>query len=278
MYCYVLDKSKLDWIESESLFLHDIALLIENTEKRVYMYSGPKSSKKEQEIGIELAQKIIEKFSYEFNILGTAVPLKIQAEIDLLLGDNIDPRTYKEDRTLSMILFVLFGMFGGSAFIVMYINHLRMLGWKIAPLVFGTSEETFVALFEISTIVLWITMGLFGAQMLFSLITRRLFLIFASFSAAAISFGTYLYLNKGVFLFPGAPASIGRLELLFHFLWLTIALLILVGITIWAIMTIILHTKLKEKEIVGIDEIRKASRPTILRDKAPAELKEIDKE
>ncbi len=278
MYCYVLDKSKMDWIESESLFLHDIALLIENTEKRVYMYSGPKSSKKEQEIGIDLAQNIIEKFSYEFIILGTAVPLKIQAEIDLLLGDNIDPRTYKEDRTLSMIFFSIFGLIGGIAFIGMFINQLRMIGWKIAPLVFGTSEGTFAALFEISIIFLWISMGFLGAQVLFSLLTKRIFLIFASVSVAAISFGTYLYIDKGVFLFPEAPASIGRLELLFHFLWLAIALLILVGITVWSIMTIFLHTKPKEVEIMDIDEIRKASRPTILRDKAPVELKEIERE
>ncbi|MHA1672549.1 MAG: hypothetical protein ACTSYI_02890 [Promethearchaeota archaeon] len=278
MYCYVLDKSKLDWIESESLFLHDIALLIENTEKRVYMYSGPKSTKKEQEIGIKLAQNIIEKFSYEFIILGTAVPLKIQSEIDLLLGDNIDPRTYKEDRTLSMIFFSIFGMIGGIAFIGMFINQLRMIGWKVAPLVFGTSVETFSALFEISIFFLWISMGFFGAQFLVSLLTKRIFLIFASFSVAAISFGAYLYLDKGVFLFPDAPASIGRLELLFHFLWLAIALLILVGITVWSMMTIILHTKPKKVEIMDIDEIRKASRPTILRDKEPVELKEIEGE
>ena len=108
--------------------------------------------------------------------------------------------------------------------------------------------------------------------------TKRIFLIFASFSVAAISFGAYLYPDKGVFLFPDAPASIGRLELLFHFLWLAIALLILVGITVWSMMTIILHTKTKKVEIMNIDEIRKASRPTILRDKEPVELKEIESE
>ncbi|MHA1520464.1 MAG: hypothetical protein ACTSRK_09800 [Promethearchaeota archaeon] len=268
----------MDWIESENLFLHDIALLIENTEKRVYMYSGPKTSKKDQEIGIKLAQSIIEKFSYEFIILGTAVPLKIQAEIDLLLGDNIDPRTYKEERSLSMILFAIFGMIGGITFIGMYISQLGMIGWKIGPLVFGTSEGAFLTLFETSIIFLWISLGALGAQILVSLITKRIFLIFASVTVGLISFGTYLYLNKGVFLFPGAPTSIGRLELLFHFLWLTIALLILVGTAIWAIMTIILHTKPKEAEIVSVDEMRKASHPTILRDKEPVELKEIEKE
>lgn len=278
IYCYILDKSKMDWLESENLFLHDIALLIENTEKKAYLYSGPKTSKSEHELGMELAQKIIQKFNYELIILEDSVPLKIQAEIDLLLGDNIDPRNYKEERTIWMILLMIMGIIGSGIYTGMFINNLRMIGWKQSSLTFGTSAEIFDSLFSVSIILLWVCIGVFGLMILFSIGTQRAFLITSAIIVEAVSIGTLLYLQKGIFLFGGAPEEISRLELLLHYLWLGIALLGILFVCGWILWIILHQTEIRKKEEVSLEEIRKSSHPTILRDKPPVEMKEIEKQ
>ena len=107
MYCYILDKGKGDWIESNDLFPHDIALLIDTDTKSIYLHFGTKSTPEERRFGKELASGLLKKYeTYSFEILDDVIPLKIQAEIDLLLGDNIDATRLKEPRTWSLWIFI----------------------------------------------------------------------------------------------------------------------------------------------------------------------------
>ena len=91
MFVYVLTEE--NWVESESLFLHDIALLIDNKTKKVYLWFGKHSSENERDRGSKLASEMMNKYkSYDLIVLGdNVVPLKIQSEIEILLGDNADP-------------------------------------------------------------------------------------------------------------------------------------------------------------------------------------------
>ncbi|MCF2139422.1 MAG: hypothetical protein K9W44_05135 [Candidatus Lokiarchaeota archaeon] len=268
----------MDWIESNNLFLHDIALLIENTEKKVYFYAGPKSAKKDHELGKQLAQNIVKKFGYDFIILDTAVPLAIQKEIDLLLGENIDPKAYKEERTILMQLFVILGFLGSLTLLALLINNLRMFGWRISLLTYGTTLDSYNELFRISRITLYVAFGLIISQFLCSLFTKRIFLIISSFALILIIGGIYYYLLEGTGLFQRAPEEIRRSELLLHTLWLLIAIGGFLGFIVWSSIVIFKHTEIKPKMRISLEEQRRASHPTILRDKAPVELKEIKRE
>lgn len=278
IYCYILDKAKNDWIESDNLFLHDIALLIENTEKKVYFYKGPKSDKRDHAMGKELAQSVVQKFGYSFIELGDVIPLKIQKEIDLLLGDNIDPRTYKEERTIFMLIFVILGVIGALFIFALFINNLRMFGWRKSLLVYGATSSDFEALFRISRILLYISIGFLIAHFVSALLTKRIFLIIASMVMIAVAVGAYFYILEGNGLFARAPEEILRSELLLHYLWLLMVLIAEGGIIFWTSMLIFRHTEFKPKKEMSLEEKRKAAHPTILRDKPPVELKEIEKE
>ncbi len=268
----------MDWIESENLFLHDIALLIENTEKKVYFYAGPKSDIKDHAVGQQLAQDVVQKFGYSFIVLDDVIPLKIQKEIDLLLGDNIDPRTYKEERTLPMLIFVILGTIGCLLMLALLINNMRMFGWQKSLLIYGTSLDSFNKLFKVSRIILFISIGFFLSQFLSALLTKRIFLIAASFFTVAIAVGAYIYILEGIGLFAHAPDEILRWELLLHQLWIFLATGAECGIIIWTGLLIFRHTEVKTKSELSLEEKRKAAHPTILRDKPQVELKEIEKE
>ncbi len=278
MFLYIY--SKQDWIEAEDLFPHDVALLIENDQRKVYFYSGSKCRPEEREQGLQSSQDILKKFpTYSLEILSDVIPLKIQAQIDLLLGDNIDLARFKEDRGLFMDLLLLFGALFSIAFLLIVINGFRSFGWSLEANTFAVSNDIFDASFALSILLTWIAIGIGGAYVLISIITRRVFLIVSAFASEGILVGLFFYLQKGIHIFsvsPGDPYLITRFQVMLFVMWLCIAWIC--SITAVGINTrlILKNTIRPQKQHLSLEEMRQAAKPTILRDKTVVELREVE--
>ena len=284
MFLYILDLKKMDFIESDSLYPHDIALLIDNEEKSVFFYSGTKSKEQERKIGIELASKIINKFkTYKFVILAEVVPLKIQAEIDEMMigGDEV---VIKVERILPMQISIIFGI--GSIILSLLIPILgfSVFGWEKPEIIYyRINSSQFADYFNTLILIIWIGFSINCAQLICNIWSQKIYLVVSSLASTIITLGLVLYLNQKELLFEFQSGSmesgiyiIPRLEIILFWIWLLLGCIGAIVTSMISVITILKHSEVVEKEELDADAIRLKSRPTILQDKPPVELKEIE--
>jgi len=279
MYCYILDKGKGDWIESENLFPHDVALLIDSDTRMIYLYYGTKSTSDERILGKGLVSTLMTKYkAYTFEILDDVIPLKIQAEIDLLLGENIDVSRDKEPRTIILWIFIGLSCVGILLHILNLINTFRVFGWSHVLSSYSVAPDQFHGVFSLSILFVWFAVVVYAILVIVSIFTKRVLLITVAVVGCVINIGLLLYLSQREFLFGFAiqdPFEIIRLQLYIHFFWILLATIAASGITGWALYLVFTQTVPIQKEVVDIEQIRLASKPTILRDKPAAIMQEI---
>jgi hypothetical protein len=284
MFLYILDITKNDFVESESLYPHDIALLIDNEEKQVFFYSGTKSKEKERKIGIDLASKIINKFkTYNFVILDEVVPLKVQSEIDGMMigGDEI---IVKVERILPMQISMIIGI--GSIILSLFIPIIgfSLFGWeKLEIIYYSVSATQFISYFDTLILIIWIGLGLNCAQLICNIWSKKIYLVVSALASTIITLGLVLYLNQRELLFEfqfGSGNSsiyiIKRLDIILFWIWVLLGSIGACATSLISVITILKHSEVVEKEKIDADMIRLKSRPTILQDKPPVELKEIE--
>ncbi len=283
MFLYILDLTKMQFIESESLYPHDIALLIDNEEKSIFFYSGTKSKEQEIKIGIDLASKIIDKFKmYKFVILEDIVPLKVQAQIDeMIIGDEI---IVKVERTLPMQISIFFGIGSLILSILIPVFGFSIFGWEKSEFIlYSVSATQFASYFNLLILISWIGFGFNCAQLICNIWSTKIYLVVCSVASTIISLGILLYVRQRILLFEFQPGSIElsiyiikRFEIILFWIWILLGNIGAFASSLISVITIFKHSNIVEKEEIDAEIIRLKSRPTILRDKPPVELKEIE--
>ncbi|QEE14692.1 hypothetical protein DSAG12_00505 [Promethearchaeum syntrophicum] len=283
MFLYILDLSKNDFVESETLYPHDIALLIDNEEKKVYFYSGVKSKEREQKIGIDLASKIINKFKmFEFVLLDSVIPLKVQAEIDeMIIGEDT---IIKIERTFPMQISIYFGIGILILSFLIPILGFSIFGWEKPEIIlYSVTASQFTSYFDRLIIITWIWFGITCVQLACTIWSQKIYLVVCSLSSTIITLGLVLYMNQRNFIFEFQPGSIEsslyliqRYEIILFWIWILLGSIGIFLSSFISVFTIFKHSEIVEKEEVDAEKIRLKSRPTILRDKPPVELKEIE--
>ena len=283
MFFYILDLTKMDFIESESLYPHDIALLIDNEEKRVYFYSGVKSKERERKIGIDLASKIIKKFKiYKFEILEDVIPLKIQAQIDeIMIGDDF---IVKVERSLPMQISIYFGIGILIVSLLIPILGLSIFWWdKPEIILYSITASQFANYFGLLILISWIGFGINFTQLICMIWSKKIYLVVCSVASTTITLGLVLFINQRELIFEFQAGSIEsgiyliqRVEIILFWMWILLGNIGAFVSSLISIVTIFKHSKIVEKEKLDAEKIRLKSRPTILQDKPPVELKEIE--
>ena len=283
MFLYILDLTKMDFVESESLYPHDIALLIDNEERKVFFYAGIKSKEREQKIGIDLASKIITKFKmFEFVLLDNVIPLRVQAEIDeMIIGDDI---IVKIERTLPMQISIYIGIGILILSFLMPIIGFSLFGWEKPEIIlYSVTAAQFASYFDRLILISWIWFGITCAQLACNIWSKKIYLVVCSLASTIISLGLVLYVNQRVLLFEFQSGSIEsgiyliqRFEIILFWIWLLLGSIGVFASSFISVFTIFKHSEIIKKEELDAEKIRLKSRPTILRDKPPVELKEIE--
>ncbi len=283
MFFYILDLTKMDFIESESLYPHDIALLIDNEEKRVYFYSGVKSKERERKIGIDLASKIIKKFKiYKFEILEDVIPLKIKAQIDeIMIGDDF---IVKVERSLPMQISIYFGIGILIVSLLIPILGLSIFWWdKPEIILYSITASQFANYFGLLILISWIGFGINFTQLICMIWSKKVYLVVCSVASTTITLGLVLFISQRELIFEFQAGSIEssiyliqRLEIILFWMWILLGYIGAFVSSLISIVTIFKHSEIVEKEKLDAEKIRLKSRPTILQDKPLVELKEIE--
>ncbi len=281
MYCYILDTHNNDWIESEDLYPTDIALLIDNEKRKIYLYNGPQSVAKDQEIGASLADTLVKKYEiYTFETLQDLVPIQIQVEIERLMGSHYQETRYKEPRNIWMTLFLISNgilLVGGLLFIIA--PFFLFLGFYDAGYV-NIAKIIFDQVFFWNNNLWWVLFGASLALLLWGLLSKHLFLGVSGIAACLIAVGIRLYLLNGILIFdvaPQDPYQIRRIQLVLHIFWLILGILALSSVSLFPSLRILKETERMVQKKMNLEEMRKKSKPTILQDIEPVKMEKIPK-
>jgi hypothetical protein len=207
MIMFIYDND--DWVESTKLFPHDIALLVRMNEMKVYLWFGPFSKKELRDSAEQRAKKHMEKDpEMKLEILDDqTIPLKLQAEIEELLGENRDFLSKKIPRTLPMTLFY-YCMYSALAFLILSVlNLLRMFQGDIVGNGLLINRYQFQDYFVLSEQFVFISVILAGFGVILGIWSEKLFLTVSAVVSFVISLGFYFYIGNREFLFYSLPTT-----------------------------------------------------------------------
>lgn len=267
MFCYVLDQD--NWRETDTLFPHDIAILIDNKIKKAYLWFGNRSDPTLKANAEKKAKELISKYGYELIILvGETVPMKIEAEIETLLGENADISKYKIPRTKTMQWYCYISY---AAIILMGVvvgNNFRMLTWDVTSVYYTVDIWTFNDLFELSVIFSLICSILYFVVIILGLINKKIFLTITAVASFSMSLGLMFYLAEGEFIFQfivGSPTDIYWIriqEITYHIIW---NILMWFGATISIMLSVIAIKRTTEIKPIPKEAVSYTVKPSLIR-------------
>ncbi|MHA1340952.1 MAG: hypothetical protein ACTSRZ_13285 [Promethearchaeota archaeon] len=243
---YVFNEGK--WIETEKLYPHDIALILDIKEKTIYLWIGHRATKSMKVEALENYGILISKYpNFKFIELDDAVPIKIQSQIDKRLDLTFE-QAKKIERTPAYFLFLVIGIVGLASLIVSVVFMLIPLSWDKSTeytAYYLVSEANYTSWVENSQISLIVAIIIFEILLIDSIFTKKIFLIMAAGASSLITIGFYKYISLGIYLFDFNPGEvvgnylIMQAEIYWHFLLIMggmVAILLPILISINAIL------------------------------------------
>ncbi|MCP4763975.1 MAG: hypothetical protein GY870_19540 [archaeon] len=202
MFSYVLNNRK--WIEAEKIYPHDIALLLDHESKKIYIWNGPRSPDKKKEEGTKYLNILKKKFSeFEYVKLDINLTPEIQNEINLRLDTSFE-EVKTADRSPPYTGFMMSCYISLALLGVAFIFILGPWFWLSTQndeLLFMVSEANFNSWTQMTSIVIIILIINFIIQLVFALLSRKIFLIMTASIGVAVELGAFFYISMGIYLF-----------------------------------------------------------------------------
>jgi len=89
MFFYVFESSK--WIQTEKIYPHDIALILNPEKKEIYHWIGPKSLLKIRNEADDYISQMTDKFpQFKFVVLDKKISKEIQSELDAAFDKSFE--------------------------------------------------------------------------------------------------------------------------------------------------------------------------------------------
>ncbi|MFX1312022.1 MAG: hypothetical protein ACFFHD_05370, partial [Promethearchaeota archaeon] len=93
---YVFKESKSCWIEEDRrLLLHDVCVFLDETNKKIYIWNGPKSSKEKSKKGYELVGEVLSNYpnlKLQLIVLNKDIPPHIDSKLNSMLEPTKDEK------------------------------------------------------------------------------------------------------------------------------------------------------------------------------------------
>jgi len=203
---------KNHWVEeTEHLLLHDCVAFLDEEERRVYLYNGPKSNDKRLEKGYDSVTKLMLNLpddSLELTVLLDDIPEKIQNILDVMFK-----RVRKEEESqkhvfTSLILIRMYVVFSMLTLILPIFSMLNLLNFLLLPVSNGVTAVTAVNYnlwFLISRILTIITTIFFIFNIIIGIYEQDIPVGIFSLVGVIVCIGIFLYLEQGIYLFNFQP-------------------------------------------------------------------------
>jgi hypothetical protein len=196
VFAYAFKAGK--WVETPRLSVRDVALLVDTEGRTIYIWHGPKSKIKDQNEAKKLLLSLRDRYSsFQFQKVSRNPPPELQQEIKRLLGSPLG-----QGRTR---VFAIIGMIAGLAAVslciaVIYILYTGPLTTPPTVAWLTNTADYNVGYLEVMMWVTGFSMIAFGVSFVFSLLSKRWFLVITEI--IGVAFGVFLILYVD-FLRPG---------------------------------------------------------------------------
>jgi hypothetical protein len=204
---FIYDESKSHWIEEEQNILsHDILAILDEDKEIIYLWNGPKCSKKKFRKGYKQIKSLVSnypKLNIQFVMSKNNFPIDIQTRLNQIL----DSFKLRKDKILKFSRFMTIRIYSISIIlavlfpIILIVYLSTSLFWPFFAGYYEVSSIVYSNWINYSKILTIVIIIILSINILIGIIESEHQIIIFSLIGLIISIGLILYLNQGIFLF-----------------------------------------------------------------------------
>lgn len=218
---YIFNEVKNSWIEEEHVLLfHDLCVFLDVTQKKAFLWNGPKSTKDKLKKGKDSLIDIFSSFQdseFELIVLSKDFPSHIKIKLDNMLETTKreeDAEKYVFTRFITIRIYLIMSIISLILPALMMLNLWGSLYWaRIGPNV-SISSINFLNWINFAKIMVSFTLMASIINIGASIYEYEITALIISLSGIIISIGMIVYLNQGIFLFLFQEGSTDSLYLI----------------------------------------------------------------
>lgn len=205
---FIFNEIKNNWIEEdEYLFYHDLCAFLDEDNKIVYLWRGPKSTKARYKKGYQLLGELISKdlhLKFQINVLARYIPDNVKERLDKMLiaakkQKEIDK--YKFSKFTTIRLYSVFLMLSITFPIISLLLLINCVFWPVSNGNYIVSAVIYQNWQSYPKTLLLITLIMFILNIMIGLYEMETQVIIFSLIGLIICSGILLYLQQGIYLF-----------------------------------------------------------------------------
>ena len=235
------------WVEeTEHLLLHDCVAFLDEEERTVYLWNGPKSTQKRLEMSYDSVTDLMMGLpddSLQLTVLLDKIPEKIQNRIDVMF-EGVRKERESQKRTFSSLISIrLYLIFSIIALIIPIFSLLNLQNFLSFPVSSGITAVTptdFNQIFMISRVLTLITLIFFIFNLIITSYERDYKATVLSLTGVIACAGILLYLVQGFYLFNFQPGSTSTTYLI-----LQLDLVAFFALNVFAVLIFVIPNALK---------------------------------
>ena len=205
---YIFNEVKNSWIEEEHVLLfHDLCVFLDVTQKKAFLWNGPKSTRDKLEKGKDSLIDIFSSFQdsdFEVIVLSDDFPSHIKGKLDDMLETakhEEDAEKYVFTRFITIRIYLIMNLISLILPAFMMFNLWGSLFWaQISPNV-SISSVNFLNWINFAIIMVSFTLIALIINIGLSIYENEITALIISLSGIIISIGMIVYLQQGIFLF-----------------------------------------------------------------------------
>ena len=205
---YIFNEVKNSWIEEEHVLLfHDLCVFLDVTQKKAFLWNGPKSTKDKFKKGKDSLIDIFSSFQdsdFELIVLSKDFPSYIKSKLDNMLETakrEDAAEKYVFTRFITIRIYLMMNLISLILPALMMFNLWGSLSWaQIGPNV-SISSVSFLNWINFAIAMVSFTMIALILSIGVSIYEYEISALIISLSGIIISIGMIVYLQQGIFLF-----------------------------------------------------------------------------
>lgn len=243
---YIFNERENNWIEENIAILnHDLCAILDEEERVIHLWKGPRSSKEKFRRGInaiELLMKQDPLLELRIELSEKKFPIKVKEKLDQLLQgvtQEDEFSKYSLSRFISIRLYFFSLLISIILPLISLINLASFLSWGPSGINFIVMAEYYDYWLALSLILVIITIFSFCISILIGILEQEYQVIIYSTVGLLICIGIALYLQQGIFIFAFQEGSTQSRYLISSYDLLLFFSLIAGSITIFEIPNIL---------------------------------------
>ncbi|MBY9017316.1 MAG: hypothetical protein KGD66_00650 [Candidatus Lokiarchaeota archaeon] len=205
---YIFNEVKNSWIEEEHVLLfHDLCVFLDVTQKKAFLWNGPKSTKDKLEKGKDSLINIFSSFQdsdLQLIILSKDLPSHIKSKLENMLETaqhEEDAEKYVFTKFITIRLYFVMSLISLILPTLMMLNLWGSLYWLQIGSNVSISSINFLNWINFAKIMVSFTLIALLINIGVSIYEYEITALINSLSGIIISIGMIVYLQQGIFLF-----------------------------------------------------------------------------